>query len=63
MTLYRSRRERILGGVCGGIATALDWTPLRVRLLYVIVSILSVAFPGTLVYIVLWIAVPLQPER
>jgi phage shock protein PspC (stress-responsive transcriptional regulator) len=61
MALYRSRDERILGGVCGGIAKALGWSPLRVRLLYVIVSILSAAFPGTIVYLVLWVAVPLEP--
>ena len=58
MAFRRSRRNRILGGVCGGLAEWLGWTPTGVRLLYVIVSILSAAFPGTLVYIVLWIVVP-----
>jgi len=55
--LYRSNNG-ILGGVCGGIADYLGWDRLLVRLLYVIVSILSAAFPGTIVYIVLWIAMP-----
>ena len=58
MAFKRSRRDRVLGGVCGGLAEWLGWTPARVRVLYVIVSILSAAFPGTLVYIVLWIVVP-----
>lgn len=58
MAFRRSRRDRILGGVCGGLADWLGWSPTRVRVLYVIVSILSAAFPGTLVYIVLWIVVP-----
>lgn len=58
MAFKRSRRDRILGGVCGGLADWLGWSPTRVRVLYVIVSILSAAFPGTLVYIVLWIVVP-----
>jgi phage shock protein C len=62
MALYRSRSEKILGGVCGGIAKSLGWSATRVRVLYVIVSILSAAFPGTLVYVVLWIAVPLEPQ-
>jgi phage shock protein C len=62
MPLYRSRDERLLGGVCGGIAEALGWTPLRVRILYVLVSILSAAFPGTIVYLVLWAMVPLDPR-
>jgi phage shock protein PspC (stress-responsive transcriptional regulator) len=58
MAFKRSRRERIFGGVCGGLAEWLGWTPTRVRVLYVLASIVSAAFPGTLVYIVLWIAVP-----
>jgi len=58
MAFYRSRRHRILGGVCGGIADKLGWSPTVVRVLYVVLSILSVGFPGILVYIVLWIAVP-----
>ncbi len=62
MALYRSRSDKILGGVCGGIAKSLGWSATRVRVLYVIISILSAAFPGTLVYLVLWIAVPLEPR-
>jgi phage shock protein C len=62
MALYRSRQERILGGVCGGLARWLGWSATRVRVLYVIASILSAAFPGTLVYLVLWLAVPLEPR-
>jgi phage shock protein PspC (stress-responsive transcriptional regulator) len=58
MPLYRSRRHRILGGVCGGLAEWLGWNPTAVRLLYVIVSILSVAFPGAIVYVILWIVMP-----
>jgi phage shock protein PspC (stress-responsive transcriptional regulator) len=61
MSFHRSRNERILGGVCGGIAKSLGWRPTRVRVLYVIVSILSAAFPGTIVYLLLWLAVPLEP--
>ena len=63
MAFYRSRRERVLGGVCGGIAEALGWRATRVRVLYVIFSILSAAFPGTLVYLILWIVVPLDPRE
>jgi phage shock protein PspC (stress-responsive transcriptional regulator) len=61
MPLYRSRRYRILGGVCGGIAEWLGWSPTMVRILYVVGSIVSVAFPGIIVYIVLWILMPEAP--
>ena len=56
--LRRSRKERMLAGVCAGLAHhfALDVT--LVRVLYVLVSILSAAFPGILVYIILWIVIP-----
>ena len=56
--LYRSSSNRIIAGVCGGIADWLGWSPTLVRVLYVVGSILSVAFPGILVYIILWIVMP-----
>jgi len=62
MPLYRSEKHKILGGVCGGIAEWLGWSPAWVRLLYVVVSVLSAAFPGTIVYIILWIVVPKAPQ-
>jgi phage shock protein PspC (stress-responsive transcriptional regulator) len=49
-----------MAGVCGGIAEWLGWDSTLVRVLYVIVSILSVAFPGILVYVALWILMPEQ---
>lgn len=56
--LRRSTRNRVLGGVCGGIAEWLGWTPTLVRVLYVLLSVISAAFPGILVYVILWIAMP-----
>lgn len=56
--LWRSRRYRMLGGVCGGIAEWLGWSPTLVRVLYVVGSILSAAFPGAIVYVVLWLLLP-----
>jgi phage shock protein PspC (stress-responsive transcriptional regulator) len=58
MGFYRSRRHRILAGVCGGLADRLGWNPTLVRILYVLLSVLSAGFPGILVYLLLWIAVP-----
>ena len=61
--LHRSRRDRVFGGVCGGLAAWLGWGPTKVRVLYVILSVLSAAFPGILVYIILWIVMPLENSR
>ena len=58
--LYRSNR-RAIAGVCAGIAEYLGWDITLVRILYLVISILSAAFPGTLVYIILWIAMPKAP--
>jgi phage shock protein PspC (stress-responsive transcriptional regulator) len=54
----RRSRQRLLAGVCGGLADWLGWDRTLVRVLYVLVSILSAAFPGILVYVVLWIVIP-----
>jgi len=56
--LRRSRQHRIIAGVCGGIADWLGWDVTLARVLFVIISIFSVAFPGILAYIILWIVMP-----
>jgi phage shock protein PspC (stress-responsive transcriptional regulator) len=58
MPLQLSNRSRILAGVCGGLAEWLGWDPTLVRILYVVGSIVSAAFPGILVYLALWIIMP-----
>ena len=55
--LLRSR-DKILGGVCGGLAKWLGWDVTIIRIAYILISILSAAFPGTIVYIILWIIMP-----
>ena len=62
MPLYRSRSDAMIAGVCGGLAEFLGWPATRVRILYVVVSALSVAFPGILAYFVLWLVVPKAPR-
>jgi phage shock protein C len=55
--LRRSRRHRIVAGVCGGIAEWLGWSPLLVRVLFVVIGALPF-LSGILVYLVLWLVVP-----
>ena len=55
--LTRSR-NKMIGGVCAGIAEYFGWDVTLFRVAYVLASILSVAFPGILVYIVLWVVMP-----
>lgn len=61
MPLYRSRRNNIIAGVCGGLANWLGWDVTLVRVLYVIISIGSAAFPGILMYLLLWFLMPKEP--
>ena len=56
--LRRSRTDRMIAGVCAGLAHHFALDVSLVRVLYVLISILSVAFPGILVYIILWIVIP-----
>ena len=61
--LHRSRTDRVLGGVCGGLARWLGWSSTWVRILYVLVSVCSAAFPGALVYVILWVVMPDSPTN
>jgi Putative stress-responsive transcriptional regulator len=58
--MYRSREWKILGGVCGGIAESLGWSPTVVRILFVIAMIV---IPGSqlIIYPILWIILPKRP--
>ncbi len=56
--LHRSRRHRMIAGVMGGIAEYLGWSPTLTRVMFVVLSCASVAVPGILIYIILWIMMP-----
>ncbi|HET7591536.1 MAG TPA: PspC domain-containing protein [Rhodanobacteraceae bacterium] len=56
--LRRSRHDRMIAGVVGGLAGYFGIDSSMLRIIYVLVSIFSAAFPGILVYIILWLVVP-----
>jgi phage shock protein C len=60
--LTRSNRNKMIAGVCGGLAEYLDMDPTVMRVLYVLVSILSAAFPGVIAYLILMFLMP-PPEQ
>ncbi|MGA8265406.1 MAG: PspC domain-containing protein [Ignavibacteriaceae bacterium] len=57
MQLKKSH-DKMIAGVCGGIAEWQGWDPTLVRIGYVSISIFSAAFPGILVYIILMLVLP-----
>ena len=59
--LQRSRTERMIAGVCGGIAEYFEVDPTLVRLIWVAVSLM--AGVGVLLYLIMWVVMPLEhPE-
>ena len=58
----RSLNDRMLAGVMGGIAHRFGWSSTVLRVVFVIVSIASAAFPGILVYLILWLLMPSEAD-
>ena len=56
--LYRSKKNRLIAGVCGGIGEYLDVDPTLIRLLWVFLSLQGVGIVG---YIIAWIIIPEEP--
>jgi phage shock protein C len=56
--LRRSRTNRMIAGVVGGLAEYWSIDPMLARVIFVIVSVVSAAFPGILVYGLLWLLLP-----
>lgn len=55
--LTRSRKERMIAGVCGGLAEYLGWDPTLVRIVYALATIFT-AFAGIIIYLILWSIMP-----
>jgi phage shock protein C len=60
--LYRSRKDRIVGGVCGGLAVHIDVDPGIIRLVWIVVTLISLG-TGLIVYLAAWIIIPESPEE
>ncbi len=58
--LYRSRSNSMIAGVCAGLAEYLGMDPTVMRLLYVLLSMFSAAFPGLIFYIIAMFVIPLE---
>lgn len=57
-TLARSRSDRMIAGVLGGLAVHFGWSSQTLRIVFVLLSVLSAGFPGILVYLALWFLMP-----
>jgi len=59
--LYRSRRDSVLGGVCGGVADYLDLDPSIVRIIWAVLTLVTGGL-FLVLYIVMWVVVPEGPS-
>ena len=57
-SITRDKGNAMFGGVCAGLARHFGWSVTGTRVVYVLLSILSAAFPGILVYLILWLLIP-----
>ena len=60
--MHRSKTDRILAGICVGFAEYIGWLTANVRILYMLISVVIATFPGTLLYLTLWIYIPESDE-
>ncbi|MBM3294318.1 MAG: PspC domain-containing protein [Candidatus Aminicenantes bacterium] len=56
--LYRSLNQRMIGGVCGGLAEYFDVDVSLVRLIFTAIALISVVIPMLVFYLIAWIVIP-----
>jgi phage shock protein C len=56
--LYRSSTDKMIGGVCGGIAEYFNVDPTLIRLLLVFITFMSAIFPAVIFYFIAWAIIP-----
>ncbi|MCD6454618.1 MAG: PspC domain-containing protein [Candidatus Aminicenantes bacterium] len=61
--LYRSRKDRKIGGICGGLGEYFNIDPNLVRLAMVFLALITAVVPFILAYVIAWIIIPLEPAE
>ena len=61
--LYRSKKDKMLGGVCGGMAEYFNIDPVLIRVLWVTFTLISAGLGGILAYIICWLIIPENPDQ
>ncbi len=59
--LYRSRRDKVLAGICGGMGDYTGIDPVIWRIIFIILM-LPGGVPGTLLYALMWVIIPKEPK-
>ncbi|MFQ6082329.1 MAG: PspC domain-containing protein [Candidatus Aminicenantia bacterium] len=61
--LYRSTKDKMIAGICGGIGEYFDVDPTIIRLALVLIGLISAIIPCLIFYLIAWIIVPVKPEK
>jgi phage shock protein C len=61
--LYRSREDKRIAGVCGGLGEYFSIDPVLIRLAFVFIALLTAIIPMLVAYIVGWIIIPAKPSQ
>ena len=61
--LYRSTKDSMIGGVCGGIAERFNWDPSLVRIVVVFLGLITAVVPVFVTYVVAWVIIPERPPE
>ena len=59
--LYRSRKNRIIGGVCGGLGEYFNVDPTIIRLAWILAAVMFVGFPAIIAYLLACLIIPEEP--
>lgn len=59
--LYRSRENKVIAGVMGGVGEYFEADPVLIRLIYLVITIFSGVVPGIIVYLIAILIVPMRP--
>lgn len=60
--LYRSNKNKMIAGICGGIAEIVKQDPTLIRLLVVLLALITAVLPFVLIYVIAWIIIPDEDE-
>ena len=61
--LYRSNKDKMIAGICGGLGEMSNIDPTLLRLAFVFIGLLSGIIPALVAYIVGWIIIPINPDQ
>lgn len=58
--LFRSRKNKMIAGICGGIAEVTSQDPTLIRILVVLLALITAVFPFFVLYIIFWVIIPYE---